>query len=257
MASTGQIKTIYLDREKEIPLFPRSKVKAISDDSGKSLEVILEELKQLIEGDETNQNMLKTGGKFIGNVTMATGTDIIYEDGSALKTLLSDLMPKTGGKFTGAVEYTTLTGGDIVSSGKVYGAVWNDYAEYRESTEKIEPGYIVCENGDDTVSLSSERLQPAPLAVSDTFGFAIGETDKCKCPIAVAGRVLVFPYEDRNSYKPGDAVCAAPGGKVSKMSREEIREYPERILGTVSAIPDYKFWGDGNIEVQNRIWIKI
>ena len=249
MASSGSIQTIFSDREKQNPLYPRSKVKAISDDSGKSLELILDELRQEIE----------SGGDF---------------------ELPDTVMLKSGGKFTGAVEYTTLKGGNITSSGtvsadeglttkgainatgnitgaKVYGAVWNDYAEYRESTERIEAGYIVCENGDDTVSLSSERLQPAPLAVSDTFGFAIGETDKCKCPVAVAGRVLVFPYEDRNSYKPGDAVCAAPGGKVSKMSREEIREYPERILGTVSAIPSYKFWGDGNIEVKNRIWIKI
>lgn len=139
----------------------------------------------------------------------------------------------------------------------VYGAVWNDYAEYREGTEDFEPGRVICENGNDTLSLATERLQPGANVVSDTFGFAIGETEKAKTPIAVSGRVLVYPYEDRNSYKPGDAVCAAPGGTVSKMTREEIREYPERILGTVSAIPTYERWGEGNVPVNGRIWIKV
>lgn len=159
---------------------------------------------------------------------------------------------------TGALK---VTGGVGVSgsiyAGSVYGAVWNDYAEYREGTAQFEPGRVICENGDDTLSLATERLQPGANVVSDTFGFAIGETEQAKTPIAVSGRVLVYPYEDRNSYAPGDAVCAAPNGTVSKMTREEIREYPERIIGTVSAIPEYETWGTGNVPVNGRIWIKI
>lgn len=139
---------------------------------------------------------------------------------------------------------------------KVYGAVWNDYAEYRQS-DVTEPGRVVCENGDDTLSLSTQRLQPGAEVISDTFGFAIGETDIAKTPIAVSGRVLVYTYEDRNTYQPGDAVCAAPGGTVSKMTRDEIVTYPERIIGTVSAVPSYETWGTNNIAVNNRIWIKI
>ena len=100
-------------------------------------------------------------------------------------------------------------------------------------------------------------MQPGAEVVSDTFGFAIGETNECKTPIAVSGRVLVYPYEDRNSYQPGDAVCSGPNGTVSKMSREEIKEYPERIIGTVSEIPDYEVWGQSGIKVYNRIWIRL
>ena len=107
------------------------------------------------------------------------------------------------------------------------------------------------------MSIATERLQPGASVISDTFGFAIGETEEAKTPIAVSGRVLVYTYEDRNSYAPGDAVCAAPNGTISKMSREEIREYPERIVGVVSAIPNYKNWGAGNIKVNDRIWIKV
>jgi hypothetical protein len=45
-------------------------------------------------------------------------------------------------------------------STKLYGAVWNDYAEYREFAESPEPPYgrVVIENGNDTLSLSTERL---------------------------------------------------------------------------------------------------
>lgn len=141
-------------------------------------------------------------------------------------------------------------------STKLYGAVWNDYAEYR-SSDHVEPGRIICETGNGTLKLSTERLQPGANVVSDTFGFAIGETENCKTPIAVSGRALVYTYEDRYSYNAGDPVCAAPDGTVSKMSREEVMMYPDRIVGTVSEIPEYERWGTGNVEVKNRIWIKV
>lgn len=151
-------------------------------------------------------------------------------------------------------------GPSVYSTGSVlYGAAWNDYAEFRElkDKEEIPYGYVVVENGDDTLSLSSSRLQGGGNVCSDTYGFAIGETEKAKMPIAVSGRVLVYPYEDRLSYSPGDAVCTGPNGTVSKMTREEIKEYPDRILGYVSAIPQYEIWGDKNIAVNGRIWIKV
>jgi hypothetical protein len=40
------------------------------------------------------------------------------------------------------------------------------------------------------------------------------------------------------------------------MTREEIREYPDRIIGTVSAIPSYETWNE-TVKVNNRIWIKV
>lgn len=145
----------------------------------------------------------------------------------------------------------------INTSGRLYGAAWNDYAEFRECITTFEAGQVVCENGDDTLSLATERLQPGACIVSDTFGFAIGETDIADCPIAVSGRVLAYPYEPRESYKAGDPVCAGPGGTVSKMTREEVREYPDRMIGTVSAIPKYETWGQDNVPVNGRIWIKV
>jgi hypothetical protein len=145
----------------------------------------------------------------------------------------------------------------ITNAGKIYGAVWNDYAEYRTCHDSFKAGQVVCENGDDTLSLSIERLQPGACIVSDTFGFAIGQTTIAECPIAVSGRVLAYPYEDRNSYKAGDPVCAGPYGTVSKMTREEIHKYPDRMIGIVSAIPEYETWGQGDVPVDGRIWIKV
>lgn len=144
----------------------------------------------------------------------------------------------------------------------VTSAVWNDYAEYRES-DIIEPGYILAEAGDDTLVLTTERLQAFCGVSSDTWGFSQGETEKAKTPIAVAGRVLVYPAEDREIYQPGDCVCAAPNGKVSKMTRQEIIEWPDRIVGKVSCVPDYEEWGGGEnadrkpVKVNGRIWIQV
>lgn len=144
----------------------------------------------------------------------------------------------------------------ITTKGQVYGAVWNDFAEFRQSNEQ-EAGRVICENGDGTLSRSHKRLQPGAAIISDTYGFAIGETIKNKIPIAVAGRVLAYTYEDWWTFEPGEAVCAGPNGTVSKMSRKEIRKYPERIIGTVSELPSYEYWGDNHIKVNGRIWIKI
>ena len=144
-----------------------------------------------------------------------------------------------------------------IDASAIYGAVWNDYAEFRETKQFIKPGHAVYEVGDDTLSETYARMIPACSIVSDTFGFAIGETEKCKTPLAQAGRVLAYPYEDRNSYKPGDAVCSAPDGKVSKMTQEEKINHPECIIGYVSCVPEYDTWGEHDTKVNGRIWIKV
>lgn len=147
--------------------------------------------------------------------------------------------------------------GDSVTS-----AVWNDYAEYRESDCK-EFGRVLMEKGDDSLTITNERLSHFAGISSDTWGFSQGETEKAKTPIAVAGRVLAYPYQDRNNYKPGDCVCAAPGGTVDIMTRQEIIQWPDRIVGTVSSVPEYKTWGGGEnadrspVQVNGRIWIKV
>lgn len=138
---------------------------------------------------------------------------------------------------------------------KLFGAVYNDYAEYRSAI--AQPGQCVIENGDGSLSPSTRRLQLGANIVSDTYGFAIGETNDATCPIAVSGRVLALPLEDTAQYTPGAAVCSGPNGTISLMTREEIREWPDAIVGYVSEIPTYDAWGSDNVPVNGRIWIKI
>ena len=144
-----------------------------------------------------------------------------------------------------------------VQNNVLFGAAWNDYAEYRESSE-LEPGRVIIEVGNGRLIRSNERLQPGAEIVSDTYGFVIGKGNpRCATPVAIAGRVLAYPYEERLMFFAGDAVCSGPDGTVSKMTREEIKEYPDRIIGTVSEVPEYETWGENNIKVNGRIWIRL
>lgn len=140
----------------------------------------------------------------------------------------------------------------------LYGAVWNDYAEFREG-DTIDAGRCVVEVGDDTLITSTERMMPGANITSDTFGFAIGETEQAKTPIAVSGRVLAYPYESREEFKKnvGRPVCSGPNGTVSIMTDEEYRSKGYCAIGTISAVPDYEEWGTGKVKVNGRVWIKV
>ena len=150
---------------------------------------------------------------------------------------------------------------------RAYNAVWNDFAEFRTG-ETEEGGWVVYDNESGIMKKTTKRLQAAARITSDTFGCAVGQSDTAKTPIGVGGRVLAHPYQDRNNYKIGDAVCSAPGGTVDIMTRDEIMMYPDRIIGIVSEIPDYPVWnstlsieGGGantvSVEVKGRIWIYV
>ena len=148
------------------------------------------------------------------------------------------------------------TNGALVAS-TVAGAVYNDYAEYRTQKETIEPGYCVASTDNGEVYKTTEKFAACDGIVSDTFGFSIGETETAKTPLAVAGRVLAYCAGSREDYHAGDTVCAGPEGKIMKMTREEIKEWPDRIIGIVSEIPSYDTWGTDNVAVNGRIWIKV
>ncbi len=204
-------------------------------------------------------------GGTLNNVTFGNGVLHVKDTTDAWRKPVIDVInavlkvkPKNQG---GNIYASIVTEGGISAAKKIkgerlYGAIWNDYAEYRQ-TDNIEPGRCVIETGTGALRLSSERLQGGANIISDTFGMGVGETEKAKTPIAVSGRALAYPYEDKAIFKPGDAVCSGPNGTVSIMTREEIKEWPDRIVGYVSEIPYYESWGTGNVKVNGRIWIKI
>ena len=151
---------------------------------------------------------------------------------------------------------------------RLYGAVWNDYAEFRlGQMNGLKPGQIVTENGDGTMCLASKRLQKGCKVLSDTYGFALGETNEYKLPIAVSGRVLVYCDTPIEELEPGDCLCSNVTGNAVKMTREEIINYPDCIIGTVSEIPTYNIWHCGDqtnengmkeeVWVNGRIWIYV
>ena len=158
--------------------------------------------------------------------------------------------------------------GYCYASSRLYNAVWNDFAEFREGTTE-EPGRVVAATEtSNKVSLTTERLQPVAHVISDTYGSSVGSSDIAKTPIGVSGRVLVYPYQDKNNYHVGDCLCAAPGGTADIMTREEIIRYPDRIIGIVDEIPQYEIWNaslsltseaksETNIQVNGRIWIYV
>lgn len=205
-----------------------------------------------ITGDITSANgkgLKVSGSGDVIAVNATSGSNTVALKASAGATGLWDPNVNNDGAW---IIYSA--GGKAYTDMALYGAVWNDYAEFRNCSDG-EAGRCVIENGDDTMSLSTKRLQYGGI-ISDTFGFVIGDQKNGK-PIAVSGRVLAYTDKDKKNFKPGDAVCSGPNGSVSKMTRKEIKEYPEKILGIVSSIPTYEFWGPKQIPVDGRIWVRV
>lgn len=151
---------------------------------------------------------------------------------------------------------------------RLYGAVWNDYAEFRKGQmDNLKPGQVVTEIGNGEMKLANKKLQKGCKILSDTYGFALGETKECKLPIAVAGRVLVYCDTIKEELEPGDCLCANYTGNTIKMTQEEIIKYPDRIIGIVSEIPNYNIWHSldpdnpdvlkEDIKVDGRIWVYV
>ena len=151
--------------------------------------------------------------------------------------------------------------GDLYDT-KLHNAVWNDYAECRESNE-TQPGRVVRETIMGVMVKTEKRRMRGCKIISDTYGTIMGETDKAKTPIGVAGRVLAYPARDKSKFYLGCPVCSGPNGTVDVMSRLEAILFPECIIGTVSEIPRYEKWFAGDkdnpteIEVDGRIWIYV
>ena len=128
--------------------------------------------------------------------------------------------------------------------------------------------------GTDNTVLQIEALAQNRLQVADSIYTEISKlfyntiepkitpfekyTDEILTPIAIAGRVLAFPYENREGFRIGDPVCAGPGGTVSLMTREEVKMWPDRIVGVVSSIPGGVTCGhNDDIYINGRIWIRV
>ena len=262
-SSTGNSMTYSLYKNADVCVIPSTgkiitnflEINGLTDDTANSRIIIntgsttlntvpLIEIKENISGN-SNFKIYAGYNNQQNTLSISSNNRTNYFDflGGALQEIMTNMEIYSTAKITGST---------------VHGAVWNDYAEYRKSNCKI-PGKCIIEVGDDTLKLSTKRLQPGAEIISDTFGFAIGETEECKTPIAVSGRVLVYPYEPLEKFREniGKPVCSGPNGTVSIMTDEEYQKFGYCAIGTISAVPDYEVWGSGNVKVNGRVWIKV
>lgn len=217
---------------------------------------------QFWRGDATNGP--SWSDTLVGPLTLSGTSSNLSVGGTATITGVTSISSTAGPNDTTA---PTSSNAALICSGagyfaknltasRVFNAVFNDYAECR-TTINLTPGHVVIDQDDGSLACSSKRLQPGAQVISDTYGHLMGQTETATTPIAVAGRALVYTYQPRENYHAGMAVCSAPDGTVDIMSRAEICEYPDCIVGIVSEIPQYETWGSDNIKVDGRIWIKV
>lgn len=124
----------------------------------------------------------------------------------------------TGGTLTGPLVGTTITANTITAK-KIYGAVWNDYAEWfeKENVNDIFEFGDICSWNEKGVVLSTPFDVNVVGIVSNTYGHILGgfpladmeENSKHFVPIGLTGRVNV---KVKGAVKVGDLIISAGNG---------------------------------------------
>jgi hypothetical protein len=99
-----------------------------------------------------------SGGTLTGNLTISkSGARTIYNNGTESMWCGVNSDGTSWGLYNITAEkYIIRLNGEKVKSGyPIYGAVWNDYAEFRICKDDFKPGQVVLENGDDTLSIAN------------------------------------------------------------------------------------------------------
>lgn len=131
---------------------------------------------------------------------------------------VSGKLSLTGGTLTGPLVGTTITA-DVITANKVYGAIWNDYAEWFEK-ENVNDTFDfgdICSWNEKGVVLSSPSDVRVVGVVSNTYGHILGgfpladmeENSKHFVPIGLTGRVNV---KVKGTVKVGDLIISAGNG---------------------------------------------
>ena len=146
-----------------------------------------------------------------------------------------------------------------ISGHKVFHAVWNDISDAIEVQDSLEIEAGRCYRFDGTeYSKTSEYCQKGIIGIhSDTAGDILGRKGKHKeLDISVGGFVLA--YVDRQ-YESGTPLTSGPNGTLTEMKREDVREYPERLVATYWKPETETEWGSDmyKVTVNGRHWVKI
>lgn len=146
-----------------------------------------------------------------------------------------------------------LTTQGTITASKVYGAVWNDYADALPKDEEIEPGDIVAKSTSSEGYVKAACMTKMVVGVcSDTYGHLLGgqgsidTTLETHAPVAVAGNVRV---KVKGTVSAGELIVASdtpgvgracstyiPGTVVGKSLEDKTDEGVSRILIQVMLI---------------------
>lgn len=155
---------------------------------------------------------------------------------------------------------TGTSGGNVSGFGRVYNAVWNDYADFI----KVEnfhgvPGkcYYVSKNGE--ITTTDRYCQKGTLGIhSDTFGYCPGglnpERDHNSQGLVLGVAGFVLAYVD-NDYATGTPLCSGANGYLTKMKIKDRILHPERLVGVYFRPEKEKTYN--GVLVKDRAWIKI
>ena len=173
------------------------------------------------------------------------GVEYFLSDPS-IQEKVANKLDLTGGTLTGPLEGTSITisgtiEADTITANKIYGAVWNDYAEWFEK-ENIEDEFEVgdiCSWKENGVVLSESSDINVIGVVSNTYGHILGG-DALKnmednyekfVPIGLIGRVKVKVI---GSVKKGDLIISAGNGIGKVNNQASIQQVIGKALQSSS-----------------------
>lgn len=202
-------------------------------------------------------------GAGIGNNIINSSTSPYFvrqntaRGGSYIRLLDNEIRFYTANSSGALLNGASLDGNGYLTATRVYGAVWNDIADYFEIEHELEiefgKVYVRTKTGETRISLRPCEKGILGIA-SDTYGMSVGKKGKGKkeLPIALAGIVLAHCDKE---YEPGTPLTATRDGLVTKMYWWEKFLFPERLVATYYKPEAAKKWN--GVSVNNRHWVKI
>ena len=147
--------------------------------------------------------------------------------------------------------------GTLHATNGVWNALWNDIADFQLLNDELVFGKCYADTKDGA-KICTTRCQMSAIGIAtDTFGMSVGSrANPIEVPIGIAGWVLAHVDQE---YECGTVLTNDANGNLTKMTREEKMEYPERILAIYKRKEMDEQWGDNarKVAVNGRHWVKI